>query len=203
MDFMKLLEEFYSSPENTRNPLSKKELLRMVPGLIYHRTIIGDETLSVPKQTKFTNIPPTLRLTTFCVITCSLRRKCRFTVDMFISEIIYGNSRLFRRHFYHVGILLQSPKIEDCTHAMTEMELVWPDRRNGNVVDVVPKFKFNCPTPPRFKDCFLAGNDTKESSDIEDLARYVEGLPCLLAPREPTLDWKPRDGILWADMLDE
>lgn len=200
MDFTSLLETYYSSPNNTKNPISKKDLIKKIPGIIYHRTIIGDEIFSIPKTSNFINVPPKLRLTTICVITISTRRKKKITIDLFVSEIIYCNSKLFRKHFYHAGILMESSNLDDCIYAITEMEIVWPERTD-KFNDELPKFKFNSSVPNEFRDSFLY-KDIKHKYDVDELVKYIDGLPCLLAPFEDKPDWVPQNGIYWADIND-
>ena len=204
MDFINILRAYYSDPRNTRNPLTKRDLINTVPNVLFHRTIANDETMSVPKDPQIGKIPHSLRLTTICVITCSIRRKKGFTIDFFLSEIIYADSNLFRRHFYHAGILMESHDYDECIQTMINLEAIWPDRRGSKVVDISPTFQLPFPTPKGFRERFLhVPQPTGPNVDINEWERYIQGLPCILAPLEPTPDWVPPSGIYWADMLDD
>lgn len=194
-----MLREHYNSQENLRNPANKLELLTQIPNVMYHRTIVNDEKMSVPKETHmFKNLPETLRLTTICVVTCSIRRKGKYVVDMFLSEMVLADRELFRRHFYHMGIVLEAPTLEIALTAMTEMVPVWPERKE-NSVNIYPRFRFPKEVPTGVRDTFLAPKDT-EKYTIGDWNDYINGVPSLIAPRELPSDWKPSDGIFWADL---
>jgi hypothetical protein len=97
---------------------------------------------------------------------------------------------------------MESSNLDSCVKAMSDMGIVWPDRRDGKVIDSIPKFTFESSVPKEFKNCFLHNN--KESKyEVDELVRYIEGLPCLLAPREPKPDFVPQNGIFWSDIVDE
>ncbi len=158
---------------NVHDPVTKNDLLSVIPNVKFHKTFVNNENVQITKKyEQYKNVPSSVRITTICCIVAreiSYRIKIKkpvYTIEMFISEIVFVSNEIIRNNFSFVGTLFKSFFLQDIQKVMLEAKPTWPTRLY-NDDSTFPYFTINQTTQNT--------SHINKEIPIDDLTNFIEG----------------------------